>query len=311
MRKMKTMNKFGFAMAATLVAATCSAVDLAKENWKVPNWCPIVTQEGAVKEWIGKTWSGHVQGMCVSSNALYFSFHDQIVKTDWYGREQRWVQVDVHGGDICFWNGKLYTGVWLKPKEKGGQWCGAIGVYDAETLTPLKLHKLDWHWGTDGITCLDGVIYMNMGRYAPDKLGHKNWYGKFKAETLEPIGEPFLVDHGEDSSCGAQNMTTDGTYIYSSYYTLDETANTPNLIVYDTNFNVVAKYVYGWNHGMDVVPGGRDGAVRFAFCYTPNWMHARQTPSLPMQGVVKFAELKDGRFMDISRYGVFDKQIQR
>ena len=25
-------------------------------------------------------------GMCVSSNALYFSFHDQIVKTDWYGR---------------------------------------------------------------------------------------------------------------------------------------------------------------------------------------------------------------------------------
>ena len=102
MRKMKTMNKFGFAMAATLVAATCSAVDLAKENWKVPNWCPIVTQEGAVKEWIGKTWSGHVQGMCVSSNALYFSFHDQIVKTDWYGREQRWVQVDVHGADgIC------------------------------------------------------------------------------------------------------------------------------------------------------------------------------------------------------------------
>ena len=62
---------------------------------------------------------------------------------------------------------------------------------------------------------------------------------------------------------------------------------------------------------MDVVPGGRDGAVRFAFCYTPNWMHSRQKPTLPMQGVVKFAELKDGTFSDITRYGVFDKQIER
>ena len=98
-------------VAAVAAMAQCGAIDLAKENWKVPNWCPIVTQEGAVKEWIGRTWSGHVQGMCVSSNALFFSFHDQIVKTDWYGREQRWVQVDVHGGDICYWNGKVYTGV--------------------------------------------------------------------------------------------------------------------------------------------------------------------------------------------------------
>ena len=69
--------------------------------WEVPNWCPIVSEQGAVKEWIGKTWCGHVQGMCVSSNAIYFSCHDQIVKTDWYGREQRWVQVGVHGGDFC------------------------------------------------------------------------------------------------------------------------------------------------------------------------------------------------------------------
>ena len=69
--------------------------------------------------------------------------------------------------------------------------------------------------------------------------------------------------------------------------------------------------MYGWNHGMDVVPGGRDGAVRFAFCYTPNWMHFRQKPTLPMQGVVKFAELKNGTFSDITRYGVFDKQIER
>ncbi len=183
--------------AAAILSVGCALAGAG--TWKVPNWCPIVTAEGAVKEWIGKTWSGHVQGMCVSSNAIYFSYHDQIVKTDWYGRFLKRVEVPVHGG----------------------------------------------------------------------------------------------------------------TYIYSSYYTKDETAHTPNLIVYDKNFKVVAKYVYGWNHGMDVLPGGKDGAVRFAFCYTPNWMHARQQPSLPVQGVVTFAELKDGKFSDLTRYGSFDKQIER
>ena len=44
------------------------------------------------------------------------------------------------------------------------------------------------------------------------KRGIRNWYRKFDAETLEPIGKPFLVDHGEEFTCGAQNITTDGKY---------------------------------------------------------------------------------------------------
>ena len=30
-------------------AATCGAIDLAKENWKVPNWNIIITEPGAVQ----------------------------------------------------------------------------------------------------------------------------------------------------------------------------------------------------------------------------------------------------------------------
>jgi len=113
-----------FVIAAAALAAACTFADTncqlpttnnqpptnqlptISSSWKVPNWTTIVTEPSAVQKWVGKIWSGHCQGMCVSSNALYFSFHDQIVKTDWYGREQRWVQLDVHGGDICIWNGK-------------------------------------------------------------------------------------------------------------------------------------------------------------------------------------------------------------
>ena len=123
---------------------------------------------------------------------------------------------------------------------------------------------------------IDGVIYLAMGAtgdYDPTtKSGRKCWYCKFKAETLEQIGEPFFVDHGDDSICGSQNMTTDGRYIYASHYTDDEAARTPNVVVHDKDsFKVVAKHRFGWNHGIDVVPGGKDGAVRFAWVFTPNW----------------------------------------
>ena len=136
-------------VACGLLAWTAAA------EWKVPNWCPIVTEQGAVKEWIGKTWSGHVQGMCVSSNALYFSFHDQIVKTDWYGRFQKRVEVDVHGGDICYWNGKLYTAVCI-PKDVPKR--GRIDVWD-ENLK--KVGTTEFVRSADGIACMDGVLYVD------------------------------------------------------------------------------------------------------------------------------------------------------
>ena len=89
--------------------AVGSAADVGA--WQVPgDWEVRVTEQGAVREWTGKTWCGHVQGMCVSSNALYFAFHNQIVKTDWYGRLlKRADNLVKHTGDICYWNGRLYT----------------------------------------------------------------------------------------------------------------------------------------------------------------------------------------------------------
>ena len=302
-----------------ILASWCALADTG--TWKVPNWATIVTEPGAIQEQYGQTkkWCGHVQGMCVSSNAIYFSFHDQIVKTDWYGRLLNRVPVDPHGGDICLWNGKLYTGVWLQPKVKGEKACGAIYMYDAETLALLKAQKVkSKDAGVDGITCVDGVIYLAMGvtgKYDPEKkCGCTCWYGKFNAETLEPIGEPFGEDHGDDSLCGAQNMTNDGKYIYSSHYTYDEAERTPNVVVHDKDtFKAVAKYRFGWNHGIDVVPGGKDGAVRFAWVFTPNWISRLcKKEKLPICGIVQFVELKDGQCYDFTMHGGgYSKEIER
>ena len=298
-------NRVVLIVAAALVQA---ALPSTNDTWKVPNWNTIVTEQGAVNQWDGKVWCGHVQGMCVSSNAIYFSFHNQIVKTDWYGRPVKRVDVDRHGGDICFWKGRLYTGVARRPKAPDEKWWPCIYMYDAETLEKLKEHRFPAEGGCDGITCLDGVIYLAMGstgRYDPErKCGRLNKYCRFDADTLEQIGEVFSEDHGDDSLCGAQNLATYGRYIYSSHYTDDEAAKTPNVIVHDKDdFHVVAKYRFGHNNGIDFVPGGRDGAVRFAWVSTPNWMNGKQKPMLPVYAIVQFVELKDGQVSDLTVYG--------
>ena len=274
--------------------------------WEVPSWDPRITETGAVKEFVNKTWCGHVQGMCANSNALYFAYHTQIVKTDWLGRLVKRVEVPRHTGDICLWNGKLYTAVCHDDKGKGR---GRIQVYDEELDF---LNETYMARPGDGITCIDGVLYVGLGPAGTKEQPYRgNWYGKFDAETLKPLCEPFRLDHGHDCSAGVQNMTTDGTYIYANYYCPDETADTPCFIVFDRDMNVKGAHVFGWRQGMDVVPGGKDGAVRFIYCTTINWIGSATKCAVPVQALVQFAELKDGRIRDISRHCIFSTPLPR
>jgi len=50
----------------------------AEYAWRVPHWEAILTQHGALTDE-----RGHVQGICVSTNAIYLSMAGGIAKTDW------------------------------------------------------------------------------------------------------------------------------------------------------------------------------------------------------------------------------------
>ena len=43
---MKTMGNIILVAMAVGAMAQCGAIDLAKENWKVPNWNIIITEHG-------------------------------------------------------------------------------------------------------------------------------------------------------------------------------------------------------------------------------------------------------------------------
>jgi len=80
--------------------------------------------------------------------------------------------------------------------------------------------------------------------------------------------------------------------------------------VYDKDFKVVGKHLFGWTHGVDVVPGGGDGAVRFAWCTTLNNNWDVKSPIVP-QVLVRYGELKDGKIADITKYIGFKKPMPR
>ena len=297
------------AVAAAFVAGRAAAVP---GDWQVPgSWEVRVSERGTVREWTDKTWCGHIQGMCATSNALYFAFHNQIVKTDWWGRLlKRAENLLKHQGDICWWNGHLYTIVChLNGPE------GSIQVFDEDlNLVKERVFTRPKGAGGDGITCLDGILYIGLSTVAlpgeENLTRHCARYRKFDATTLEDIGDTFTVDHHSPLySTGQQNITTDGTYIYVASDVPDEGGC--NFFKFDKNFNVLGKWSFGWFQGVDFVPGGKDGAVRFVYCSTPNWMRPREKPGLSVHALILFADLTGDKISDITRHCVFKNPIRR
>ena len=266
-----------------------------------PNWEPILTRPGALAKG-----SGHLQGMCVTSNAIYGTLHDGLYKFDWYGRMLMHVSAGKHQGDICFWNGKLYTAVCI-PKNVPKR--GRIDVWD-ENLK--RIASTEFTRSADGITCIDGVLYVGLGpAYRPTPL-RGNYFGKFDAETLQPLCEPFIVDHGYDVTAGVQNMATDGEKLYVNFYTPEE--DYPCFFVFDRDFKVLQAHVFGWRHGLDIVGGGEPGAVRLIYALSLNcWSKASmlQLDPAPSQTLFRYAELVDGKISDLTYYIGFDKARKR
>jgi hypothetical protein len=81
--------------------------------------------------------------------------------------------------------------------------------------------------------------------------------------------------------------------------------------MFDKDMNVKGAHFFGHRQGVDVVPGGKDGAVRFIYCTTINWIGSSTKCAVPPQGLVQFAELKDGAIRDISRHCIFRSPLDR
>ena len=225
---------------------------------------------------------GHVQGICVGSNAVYMTILKGIHKFDWKGHLVKSVDCKPHVGDICLWNGRLYTA------NCAGN--NTIAVYD-EDLNFIRSAPTER--GADGIACIDGTLYVGLGPVRdPARPYRGNWFCKYDAETLKPLCKPFAVDHGSGTWLGVQNIATDGRDLYVGLYT--PTEDEPNFIRFDRDFKVKGAWRLGVGQGIDVIGGAPGGAVRFVHA----WTVFGDVP----QAILRFAELKGNALSDLTKY---------
>src|SRR5690606_21628017 len=106
---------------------------------------------------------GHLQGICVDDEqAIYWSWTDQLVKTDSEGKIVHQIPVDNHHGDLCYHDGKVYVAVNLgKFNQPAGQADSWVYVYDAAFLEEVGRYPVqEVVHGAGGMVFHNGKFFL-------------------------------------------------------------------------------------------------------------------------------------------------------
>lgn len=112
----------------------------------------------------------HLQGVCVSDDAIFWSFTTTLVKTDHSGKVLAKVPVANHHGDLCHHNGKIFVAVNLgKFNDPNGNADSWVYVYNASNMKEIARHAVSevFH-GAGGIGFYRGNFFVVGG--LPDNV---------------------------------------------------------------------------------------------------------------------------------------------
>lgn len=105
----------------------------------------------------------HLQGISTDRKSnIYWSFTNELVRTDLKGKILDRIKVLNHHGDLCFEGGKVYVAVNLgKFNHPAGQEDSWVFVYDAGNLKELARHKVpELVHGAGGMSFHKGKFYV-------------------------------------------------------------------------------------------------------------------------------------------------------
>ena len=294
------MKKFVLCLAGALAAAVAGAATYAQMEVDVSSlskerdgrYPKIVVDYGGIP---GK---GHVQGICVSPRAIYLARTHDIVKADWRGNILARVAATNHTGDICWWNGRIYSSI-AGRKAWAGK--GRIQVFD-EDLNLLR--DVPTAKTMDGITCLGGVLHIGNGVKAPPGMKEPrephgtNLVIRYDAVTLEPLGDKEEISHGQNTCWGIQNLTTDGERLFARFYAPTGCADT---VIYTRDWKPIATMkVPLSSHGLEYLGGNL-----FLFCHTLNsgdkyFCEATKGSDKTLRAELTFWRLTESGFVNVT-----------
>ena len=200
--------------------------------------------------------TGHVQGMCVSDDAIFLSTHNAVVKADWSGKVLALRRFESHMGDLAFHDGRIYC-TWSR--TQGGKKEPVILVLDAD-LKEVTRKTIPDVPGCDGIAVMDGRVYFGVGRMI--KEPHRvNTVGMLDMD-LDVKGFKD-VDYGVETNFGVQNMCVLDGKIYAFFYThLGGKKGAPlKCCILDKELNVLSAEPFAAGQGIDVAPARFGGSA--------------------------------------------------
>lgn len=191
----------------------------------------------------------HLQGLCTDQKtSLFWSWTDQLVKTDASGTVLKQVPAANHHGDLCYLNGKIYVAVNLgqfnQPPGKEDSW---IFVYDAENLAELARHPVpELVHGAGGIAT-DGTRFIVVGGLPPDVP--ENYLYEYDLEFR------FVHRHILPSGHTVKGIQT-ATWAHGSWWF--GCYGTPKILLRSTaDFQLIGRWEYDASLGIESLSGGR------------------------------------------------------
>jgi hypothetical protein len=100
----------------------------------------------------------HLQGVCTSTDSIFWCFTTKLVKTDLTGKVLAQIDVGSHHGDLCYNKGNVYVAVnFGKFNRADGDADSWVYVYRANDLSLAAKHPVpDVFHGAGGIAYHDG-----------------------------------------------------------------------------------------------------------------------------------------------------------
>lgn len=192
----------------------------------------------------------HVQGICATTNAVYFSQDRFLYSCDWEGRLLKKVAAVDHTGDLCWHGDRLYASICLRKPLPGGE-KGLVIVYDKD-LNEIRRSR-PFPRPADGIERIGDMLYVGLGSDAPQpaKPHRKNFLVKFDAESLEMLGELKSYDYGFETCYGVQDIATDGANLLLMFY-----GQGTNTVLTDRDYRLIRPIPgFAANNGLALLNG--------------------------------------------------------
>lgn len=194
------------------------------------------------------SYPGHLQGICFSEDAIFWSFTTFLVKTDLEGNLLKRVPAANHHGDLCIHDGELYVAVNLgKFNDPNGNANSWVYVYNAADLTQVATHATpEVYHGAGGIGVQNGRFFVVGG--LPTGV-QENYVYEYDGDLQYTT--KHIIDSGH-TELGIQTATFANDRWWFGCY-----GDPQILLVTNEQFKLQGRYEFDCSLGIVGLPDGR------------------------------------------------------